>query len=101
MKIKEIFLWILIGLVIGSVIYFIYDSSKPDIQEIEYCDITKRELDNVGCASNIDCQKVNGLCDLNNFKCVPSNVNFQLEPPYNKQDCEEIGGRWEKKVIIK
>jgi len=93
---KDWTIGILIGVIIALAIlsvFFLLMNKNVEEEVRYYCNI---DLSRVSCVSNFDCNSVNGICDLNELKCVPANINFDLYFSGDKEDCENVGGLWEK-----
>ena len=89
---KILLIVILAGILIALIILIIILIPKSPNGKITEntgfsCDT---DLNNVRCASDYDCNSVNGICDLNSNTCVPSNINFALHFTGTEADCNKI-----------
>lgn len=88
-----VFVGFIIGLILGTILGLcFFDKKYEGFQKVHY--YCKIDLSKIGCANSYDCISVNGLCDLNTFRCVKPDIDFDLYFSGNETDCLKIGGDW-------
>ena len=97
---KDLLIGALIGLLAGLLIGFIAfgvtspisNSSGGDCIKSHWgCDVN---LDAVSCYRDSYCLPINGVCNLQTYKCVPVDVDDGFSVPETEEACVAVDGTW-------
>jgi hypothetical protein len=96
---KELLIGIVISLLIGFLIGFLAFGIRSPISNLSgncikahwSCNI---DLSKVNCYHDSRCLPINGVCNLQTYKCVPANLDAGFSPLKTEEECSTLGGEW-------